>query len=349
MIRVKDTVRNLPPYVVPGAGFRVKLNQNESPFDIPADLKQEITQRLMERQWNRYPDNFGDPLKEKLADYLGFPAAGIVVGNSSNELIQAVIYSLCDTGDRIVVTDPGFPIYKRVASVMNIGVTEVPLRNDFSCDTAAIIAASAGSQLVILASPNNPTGAVLTVEDIAGIADAIDGVLVVDEAYYEFCKQSAQNLITSYNNIIITRTFSKAFNLAGIRLGYMLGNNFFIDDVSKSKLPFSVGLFQQVVGEVVMENRGFVEENVARVVAERERVMEALLEMPGIRPFPSFANFILFRSARVEAEALFWTLYERGVVVRYFDTPQLSGCLRVTIGTPEENETFIQKLTQVLK
>ncbi len=345
---VKESVSRLSSYVVPQDNDCVKLNQNESPFDIPEKLKREITNRLMTLQWNRYPSNFGESLLEKLSDYIQHPAPGTIIGNSSNELIQAAIYSFCDSGDRVVVTRPGFPIYPRVASVMNIKVREVPLDKGFNFDIPRIIKASRGARMVMLASPNNPTGAALSTREIARLARGIDGILLLDEAYHEFFPQDTHELLREYPNLVIVRTFSKAFNLAGIRLGYMMANQALARELRKSKLPFSVGMFQQVTGEVVMENREFMETGVSSVVKERERLMTSLKETPGIAPFPSRANFILFLSQKLPGEMLFRALRQKGVLVRHFDTPRLKDCLRVTIGTRRENDIFLSCLREVL-
>ncbi|MFC2155105.1 histidinol-phosphate transaminase [Acidobacteriota bacterium] len=348
MLNIKESVLKLDGYVVSQDFSRVKLNQNESPFDVPLEIKQEISEKLTQVNWNRYPNNFADPLKRRISQYINFPRKGIIVGNSSTELIQTVMHALCNSYDRIVVTNPGFPIYKRLASILNIKVEEVPLSENFSLDTDALIEKSKGAKIVFLSSPNNPTGNVLSVEDLTLIAGNITGILVVDEAYYEFYKDSAQHLIKMLKNIIIIRTFSKAFNLAGIRLGYMLGNDEVLKELGKAKLPFSIGIFQQLAGEVVMANMDFVKKNVLEVVNERERVYNELKRIPFIHPFPSYANFILFRSKTMPAKDLFRALYDKGVVLRTFKTPELRNCLRVTLGTKTENGFFLRKLKEVM-
>lgn len=345
---IKPSVRSLNAYRVTQDFSRVKLNQNESPFDVPVELKKEISRKLLDYQWNRYPDNFADALTAKLSLYTGFPAPGIIPGNSSNELLQTAIYSACSSGDAIVVANPGFPVYKRIASVMDIDVREVSLRRDFSVDPGHITAASGGARMVILASPNNPTGLMVPLEDIDAIASAIEGILVVDEAYFEFCRQSAQQLLDKHWNIIIVRTFSKAFNLAAMRLGYMIGRPELMDELGKAKLPFSVGLFQQAAGETVLENHAFVRTNVDRIISERERIVKELKAIPLLQTFPTEANFILVRSWKIPAREIYLSLYEKGVAVRYFDTPELKDCLRITVGTPGENTLLLEKLKQIV-
>ncbi len=346
-VNIKDSVRRLDDYRVPRDFTRVKLNQNESPFDFPEPLKKEINKRLLETAWNRYPDNFAEQLVEKIAAYTGFPADGIVVGNSSNELIQAAIYSYSDSGGTIVVSTPGFPIYKRVAAVMNIETREVAARDNFEIDVDGIVAAAANASMVLLASPDNPTGNVLNLDEIAFIAANIPGVLLLDEAYYEFHRQTAQALIKTFSNIIIIRTFSKAFNLAGIRLGYMLGDQKVVTQIRKAKLPFSVGMFQQVAGVTALEHRDLLQNNVEKIIDERERVMAELKQIPFMEVFPSAANFILFRCRERAAKDVFNILYEKNVILRYYESPRLRDCLRVTIGTAKENDSFLGALKSI--
>ncbi|MCP4214588.1 MAG: histidinol-phosphate transaminase [bacterium] len=375
MVRIKESISKLDEYRVPRDFSRIKLNQNESPFDFPVRLKMAISTRLLETGWNRYPDNFAEQLVQRLSRYTaeshntgglpsrdgetsaetegaahveGFPGEGIMVGNSSNELIQAAMYSYSDSGDSIVVGTPGFPIYKRVASVMNIRVHEVPAKEDFKIDVEAVIAAAEKAQMVLLASPDNPTGQTLSLEEISHIAGNIKGMLLLDEAYYEFHRQTAQTLIQKFSNIIIVRTFSKAFNLAGIRLGYLLGDVAVVKEIRKAKLPFSVGMFQQLAGITALDHPEFIRDNVQKIVVERERIMAELEKIPDIIPTPSFANFILFRCTGSSAKDVFNALYEEKVVVRHYETPRLKNRLRVTIGTVEENDSFLRALQNII-
>lgn len=344
---IKKAVLKLDCYSVPQDFSRVKLNQNESPVDTPMIIKEEIFKRLKDISWNRYPSADAESLVEKIAEYTDFPPHGIVVGNGSNELIQVLIYAVCDSDDRILVVQPGFSIYRRIASVMNIAVVEVPLGEDFGFDVEAIIEKGKKVRFVLLASPNNPTGTALKIEEIERIARNFAGIVAVDEAYYEFYKETAQELIDELNNIVILRTFSKVLRLAGIRLGYLLGRGEMARELLKARLPFSLGIFQQVAGEVILEKKRFIEENVEKIIRERERLFKELKKIRNIRPIPSCANFILFESKNLSGKDLYKTLFENGVVIRYFDIPRLKNMLRVTVGTPEENDIFLEKMRQI--
>lgn len=344
---IKEAVLRLTDYAVPQDFSRIKLNQNESPLDIPLEIKEEIFKRLKELNWNRYPLADADSLIDRIADYTGFPSSGIIVGNGSNELIQTLVYAICDSGDSILVVQPGFSVFKRVASVMNIVAVEVPLLADFSFDVNAVIKKGKKVKLTILASPNNPTGTALSVEDISKIARNIDGIVVIDEAYYEFYRETAQRLIKKWDNIVVIRTFSKALRLAGIRLGYLLGREKMVRQLFKARLPFSLGIFQQVVGEVIMENKKIIEASTEKIAKEKERLFHELEKVRNIRPIPSCANFILFESKNTPGRDIYKKLYESGVVVRYFDVPELKNMLRVTVGTHKENDIFLEKIGKI--
>jgi len=345
---IKKSVVELPEYSVVQDTSVVKLNQNESPYAIPAALKKEIVGKLNEIEWNRYPCLKTCQLVDAISDYTDYPASGIVAGNGSNEIIQAVLLSICKAGDKIILVSPGFSIYAHVAKIMGLIITEVPLLDDFRFDVSSIIERSSGARIVIIASPNNPTGTTLSIEELKKIAENIEGMLAVDEAYFEFYKKTAQNLLEEFENIIIMRTFSKAFGLAGIRLGYLLAKPELTKEIQKAKLPFSVGVFQQIAGDIVMRNKEFLEDVVAKIIEQREVVFSQLNQIPGIKPIPSCTNFILFELKKKSAKDVFNTLYKHGVLLRYFENPKLRNMLRVTIGTPRENRLFLERLKEIL-
>jgi len=344
MKNIKQSVKQLSVYSVSQDQSLIKLNQNESPVDVPQAIKNEIFKRVEKKSWNRYPTQGAESLIQNISDYTDHPPSGILVGNGSNELIQTLIYAVCDSGERILTVRPGFSIYKRVSSVMNIKVKEVPLKHDLGFDAKDILEKSKNVKMIILCSPNNPTGTVLRIKEIEKIARRFQGILVLDEAYYEFYQKTAQKLITKLNNLVILRTFSKAFGLAGIRLGYLLGNEEMVRDLSKAKLPFSLGTFQQLSGEVILEKKEFIKQRASRIIKERNRLFKELKKIKNIHPVPSFANFILFQSQGFSGKDLYRNLLEKGVLIRTFDDPFLENMLRVTVGTPEENEGFLNKL-----
>jgi histidinol-phosphate aminotransferase len=346
---IKDAVQRLPVYRVPQDQTVIKLNQNESPFDIPMALKSRILERLREKAWNRYPVARNVSLLEALAAYTGHEVDGIVLGNGSNELIQAVFSAACNAGDRAVMVTPGFAVYPRVAAVLGVQAVEVPLLPSFDFDVPALITAVKDARLVIIASPNVPTGISITPEALERIAASTHGLFVVDEAYFEFSGSTAIQSLAQHGSMVIIRTLSKACCLAGARLGYALTSPSLAQGLEKAKLPFSVGIFQQVSGEILVRDRIFIGNAVKQVIAERDTLFNELKTIPDITPIPSQANFILMKIAKQNAYQVFTTLYEQGILVRYFDTPALRSTLRVTIGTSGENQRFVKALRSIME
>jgi histidinol-phosphate aminotransferase len=348
MIAVKQSVLTLPEYSVPQDLSVIKMNQNESPYDIPLEIKTQILKRMKCAFWNRYPVARRSTLFDALSQYTGHPKDGIVIGNGSNEMIQTVFSAACNAGDRVVMVKPGFAIYPRVAVIQGLVCDEIPLLDDFSFDIQTILEHAQQAKLVIVASPNVPTGIALSTEDLEAIGRKTRGVFVVDEAYFEFCEDTAQALLGSLDNMVIIRTFSKAFSLAGARLGYLLTSPMLAQAIDKAKLPFSVGIFQHTAGEILLQNRGTIRETVKNITSEREKMFNALRSIPNVSPIPSQANFILMHINQKLAKDVFNDLYEKGVLIRCFNTPELKNMLRVTIGKPNENEKFMECMIEVM-
>jgi histidinol-phosphate aminotransferase len=346
---IRKSIQELEEYTVPQDKYEVKLNQNESPYDVPEDLKEEIIRKIKITDWNRYPPRTATPLVKAISEYTDFPEGGIVAANASNEILQGVFQAICDAGDKLVAISPGFAIYPYLSKIMNLNLVEVPLLEDFSFDVPRIIEEGRDAKMVVLALPNNPTGTTISIEEIEEIAQNINGIFVVDEAYYEFSKKTAISLLDKYDNIIIIRTLSKAFGLAGLRLGYLLTNRELASAVQKAKLPFSVGIFGQIAGEVLLKKNEYIKDIVKKIMDEKEKVFTELAKIPDIEPIPSYTNFILFKTRKVPGKGLFDEMYRRGVLLRFFDTPRLKDILRVTIGKPEQNKIFLKTLKKVLK
>jgi histidinol-phosphate aminotransferase len=222
------------------------------------------------------------------------------------------------------------------------------LKADFSFDVPALIAASAKARVVILGNPNNPTGTMLENEDIQILAENTPALVAIDEAYFEFSRQSAQSLIERYSNIVVLRTFSKALRASGLRIGYLLGNPAVVSELEKIRLPFSLAAFQQIAGEAILEQREWLDSSIRTTLAERERVFAELVRLPRINPVPSQANFILFSPGPFQASEVFNRLCQKGILIRLFEFPGGSGMLRVSIGTERENNLFLKGLKEIL-
>jgi histidinol-phosphate aminotransferase len=352
---VKPSVREIGAYTLRPYEPRVKLNQNESPYDVPAALKERIQRALAARPWNRYPPFVAASFIEAVAEATRWPADGVLVANGSNELIQATLAVVVGPGVSVVVPEPTFTLYRLMTEVNGGTVVPVPLRADLGFDVDAIVRAANASAaaVVVLCTPNNPTGAALTAEEILRVHDETGALLLLDQAYVEFGGYDAIPLLGGRPRIVVLRTFSKAMSMAGLRAGYMLAHPALAAEVNKAKLPYNVNFFTEVAAAEVLRARAELAPMVRALCAERDRMHAAMAAMEGIRVFRSAANFLCFR---VEAPGtthveVFDGLLERwGVLVRDVSKyPMLERCLRVNAGTPEENDLFLAGLATLLE
>jgi len=348
---LKFSVQDLEAYTVPQEGFPIKLNQNESPFDVRSEIKQEIWQRFQQDEWFRYPNEEPSDLLEALSIYSGHPREGILIGNGSNELIQASMIGALNPGDGLLLIRPGFSVYPRLAKIFNCEVFEVFLNKNFEFDEKQILATlqEKSVQMLLIDSPNNPTGAFLDIRVVKNILENFEGLFVLDEAYFEFSCETARDLIAAYPNLVILRTLSKGFGLAGLRLGYMLGQPDVIAELKKAKLPFSVNRFSQVAAAILFKHSEIIQENTELIRRERKRLFEEMTNLQGIHVYPSRANFILFETIEKPVQDIFNGLKEQGILIRDVSHYQkLEKALRVTIGKPEENDQFLEALVKTL-
>ena len=344
---IVDSIKRLPDFVVPYHPECIKLNQNESPFDIPVSIKQKICEKLVEKKWNQYPQKDPVGLIKLLSDYTNFSSQGIVVGNGSIELIQAIYTTLCDINDSIVMISPGYTVFPREASIRNLKYKEIPLKEDYSFDVDAIIEASQNAKVVIFANPNNPTGTAISLSEIERIAKSFNGILVIDEAYYEFYDVTALPLLEKYKNIIIIRTCSKVFSIAGIRIGYIIANPEIALQIDKAKPLFSIGILQKTIGEEILKNREYIKDVAKSVIRERELMFNEIKKLKNIVPIPSKTNFFLLKILNNDASKVFYFLKENKILVRHFNIPGLKNTIRVSIGTPEENKYVLENLRKL--
>lgn len=309
----------------------VKLNQNESPFDFP--LKAEALARVANRPWNRYPDFESIALRTALAKAYGFEAENILVGNGSNELLAAAIGAFVGPGTPVVFPRPTFALYEKLVTIA--GGLPVPIDLDpatglLPLDEMLRTLGSLRNAVAIVCSPNNPIGGVLPKDGITQLL-ATGATVLFDRAYGDFAQDELPPL---HDNLVTFSTFSKAWGLAALRVGWLASTAATCREVRKVKLPYSLNILSEAIAELALERRDLRDVNVARTIAERERVLTAMRAMPGVTVFPSFANFIAFRS-RVRFE----DFLERGVLIRKY-----ADFLRVSIGTREENDRFLETL-----
>ncbi|MFU8887096.1 MAG: pyridoxal phosphate-dependent aminotransferase [Trueperaceae bacterium] len=341
-MNVRQAVRDVPAYRFEALPALVKLDQNESPDDLPATLREAALARVAAAEWHRYPDLHPDGLAARLAARHDWPADGVVVAGGSNVLIQALVV-LSGIGRHVAALSPSFPLYAQQARLLGAALHEVPLGPEHAFPTEAVIdAVAVGSGVGFLPAPLAPTGNAVDPRDLRRVAEAAGPgwTIVIDEAYAEFAGSDHTLLARDHPRVVVLRTLSKAFGLAGARLGYAVADPALAVELRKVILPFSVSALQLAVGEAVLDAPHWIDERVRATVAERER-LAAELRVRGVRFVPSVTNFILLRVA--DAAATHRGLLRHGVLVRRQDhLPGLAGALRVTVGRRDENDAFLR-------
>jgi histidinol-phosphate aminotransferase len=336
---INSTIRSLKPYHLEPEACTVKLNQNENPFDWPRAVKEEIGRFCVERPWNRYPPFIPESLKDMLADYSGAEKGGVIVGNGSNEMLLVILLSLVQRNTTVLLCQPTFTVYRLLADGLSARAAVVPLTTSLAYDVPAICKAvrENPAAVLVLCSPNNPTGGALDEKELRDILKTHTGFCILDQAYVEFGGYNAVPLLREFPNLIITRSFSKAFSGAGLRIGYCLGTPAIVSEISKIKLPYNINFFSEHVAAVLLRNLSTVKERLALIRAERDALYAFLQTMPFDKVYPSAANFILVR-LNGGKQRLFEALKKDGILVRDVSTyPMLENCLRISVGSAEEN------------
>lgn len=350
--RIRPAVRREHAYIV-GAPetVDVKLNQNESPYDLPRDLKEEIAAAVADLPFNRYPHEQPHELRHALAEHNDIAPESIIVGNGSNELTYTFGMAFIDPGTPVVLPTPMFSLYAKVARLAGADLTSVPPRSDLSFDTEALVDAVRANDpaLTVITSPNNPTGLAMPLSDIERIVRAANGFVVVDEAYVEFNPEgSALRLLKDHPNVILLRTFSKAYGLAGLRIGYLIAHPDIVREIMKARLPFMVDRLAEITAMKLLDRPELLSERVELLRTARRGLARALHAIEGVTVLPSHANFVLFRTDWPAAE-LQAALAERGIIIRDMSGyDALARHVRVNAGTPSENKAFLAALEDTL-
>jgi histidinol-phosphate aminotransferase len=338
--KIKPAVRAITAYTLAPYRASIKINQNENPFDMPDEIKQEVNRRLAHRAWSRYPDFVPSELLRRLASFAGWTQEGTLAGNGSNELIQATLMVAVSAGTRVLIPEPTFTLYRQIVTVLGGEVVSVPLTDALQFDVDAIRerAASDRVDLIILCSPNNPTGCRVSREDVIRIASGFDGLIVVDEAYQEFSGRTVVPLLAQVPNLIVLRTFSKAMSMAGLRVGYLLASPEVAREVHKATLPYNLNFFSATAAQVACERYDLLKPQIDTIVAERDRLFAALDATAGIGAVPSAANFMVART-RFPPRKIFEELLARDILIRDVSRyPMLADYFRLSVGSPEEND-----------
>ncbi len=349
---LRKSVVQLSPYAVSGHPAKIKLNQNESPFDIPSDLKKEIIEEFVRINWNRYPEVFSSLLPQKFAKMYDLPAASFIVANGSNELIYTVAMSIVEGGVDVVIPQPTFYFFEKISTILGGNVKKIYADQDLRFDEVKILetARSMKRGLIILGSPNNPTGKSVSKGFIEKLTGSTSAIVLVDEAYIEFSPhQSVIGLTRSVRNLVVLRTFSKAFSLAGLRIGYLIAHPELTKEILKVKIPFTVNPLSEFAAVKLLERREMFQERVATVKNEMAGMMKALRGIEGVKVVDSDANFFLF-SSPMPAGKMFEKLLERSsVLVRDVTSyPLLDNYLRVNAGSPDESQYFVESVRLAL-
>jgi histidinol-phosphate aminotransferase len=353
-LRPEDVIREeilaLRAYEVQEARGLVKLDAMENPYGLPDSLRDEVAALVREAPLNRYPDPSGSLLRQRLREVMEVPAGmEVLLGNGSDEIIQMLCLAVARPGAVAMGVEPGFVMFRMIATFAGLRYESVPLGAGFGLDCPAMLAALERHRpaLTFLAYPNNPTGNLFDPDDMEEVIRRAPGLVVVDEAYTAFAGVSFMERLTAHPNLMVMRTLSK-LGLAGLRLGCLAGRPEWLTEIDKLRLPYNVNVLSQVVAERVLRSPAVLFEQAAAIRIARAVLLERLMELPGVEALPSAANFILFQVA--DADAVFAGLKARGVLVKNLNGshPRLAGCLRVTVGKPEENRAFLDALRATL-
>ncbi len=340
-------------YHSPQVDVEVRLNTNESPLAPPAGFVDALADAVRTVAWHRYPDRLARELRGRLADLHGVAPEQVFVANGSNEVLQTLSLAYGGPGRSIALFEPTYAMHSQIARVCGATVAEGRRGEDLALDLAEVrrVVAERRPAITYLCSPNNPTGMVETPETVAevlGLVAEVPGLLVVDEAYAQFAPWSAAELLDEDAPLVVTRTYSKTWSMAAARLGYLLAPSWVVAELDKVVLPYHLDALKQLAGTIALDFLDDMETRVSYLTEERGRVDAALRDLP-CQVWPSSANFILFRPLDRDADAVWQALVDRSVLVRNCSGwPGLSGCLRVTIGTRDEDDRFLDALREVL-
>ena len=347
----RDSLKKLKSYDPHEVPYKVKLNANENPYGLPEEIVEEILRKAKNLEYSRYPNANSVKLSETVSSFWGLTRDNIVIGNGSDELIDYLIKAFSEKGRRVITTAPSFAMYKIYSIVNGANFVQIPLsQSNFSLNEDKILeeAKKEDSSIVFIAYPNAPTGNYFAEDKIIKIIEESGCLVVVDEAYYEFGKKTFVPLIPQYDNLVILRTFSKAYCIASLRMGYLLSNPEIINEVRKVKSPFNVNSFSQLAAQVVFENKEVLKDNIEKIIIEREKLTDRINELSPFKTYPSQTNFVLVEvGSKGDTDLVYNNLLKQGILVQIVSDPIFSTSryfLRITVGNKEENDILINGL-----
>lgn len=352
----RDNLKELKPYDPHEVPYKIKLNANENPYGLPEEIIEEILRKAKNLKYFRYPNANSVKLSEIISSFFGLDRDNIVIGNGSDELIDYLIKAFSEKGRRIITTAPSFPMYKIYSIINGSNFVQIPLsQSNFSLNEDKVLeeAKKEDSSIIFVAYPNAPTGNYFAEDKIIKIIEESGCLIVVDEAYYEFGKKTFVSLISRYDNLVILRTFSKAYSMASLRVGYLLSNPEIISEVRKVKNPFNVNTFSQLAAQVVFKNKEILKDSIKKIIEEREKLINRINELSPFKAHPSQTNFVLVEvGSKKNSDLVFNNLLKQGILVQTVSDPAFSTSryfLRITVGNEEENDILVKGLEIVLK
>jgi histidinol-phosphate aminotransferase len=349
-LTVRPDLVSVAPYVSPQQPARYRMNTNESPYAPPPELVKEVGAEIEEIALNRYPDRDANALYDAMSEHLGWPREGLWIANGSNEVFMHLFLGFGGPGRKAMLFEPTYSLHSLIPAIASTQVIELPRSDEFTVDLDRAVETirREGPEIVIVCSPNNPTGGCEPLPIVRALLAEAPGLVMVDEAYIEFAHEgeSVRELLDEHDNLVLVKTFSKAWRLAGVRIGYMLAQPELISELARVRLPYHLSAPTQVVGRAALRHASKTLELVRSIADERDRIILELQAL-GVLTYPSRANFVLFEVA--DPARVWQQLLDRGVLVRrYADHPRLQRCLRVTAGLPEETDAFLTAMQEIV-
>ncbi|MDD5556733.1 MAG: histidinol-phosphate transaminase [bacterium] len=340
--RAIERMEGYRPGEQPSDGKFIKLNTNENPYPPSPRVREALAGEAERLQL--YPDPLAEALRERIAGIHGVPKERVIAGNGSDDVLTMVMRTFAERGDPVASPVPTYTLYETLCGIQGARYLPVPYREDYSLDPSAV---PARAKVVFVANPNSPSGTLLPAATLSAIAGRIAGVLVVDEAYVDFARRDCLDLARRHENVIILRSLSKSFSLAGLRLGYGIAREEIVSNLRKVKDSYNVSRLALAGGLAALGDLPWMRENVRKVVATRRRLTAGLQRL-GFGVLPSEANFVLACTTGYPARQIHELLKRKRILVRYYDTPRLRDCIRVSVGTDEETEALLVQIAEII-
>lgn len=345
---VREEIRNLKAYQVKEFPVEIKLDANESSYCLPEEFLDELFSAIKKVSFNRYPDPNAVKLKEVICQDLGVDRDKLIIGNGSDELIQSIIIAFGGERERVLFPVPTFAMYEILSIALGQVPIKVPLDDKWDLDLDAMKRAikEENPRIIFLSFPNNPTGNCFSSDKVLEIISLSKGIVVLDEAYFDFGRKSFLDSLKDFKNLIVLRSLSK-IGMAGLRIGMMIADSRLVEQVAKVKLPYNVNIISQEIARFILTNKGIIDRQIGLIIKEREKLAGEMKGFDTITPFPTNANFILFKE-KSDNRIIWDALLKNGILIKDLNHMEfLKNCLRVTIGTEQENRRFLEALKQI--